>query len=84
MALESMGCGRPSHIQAAALRDWRDVSPAAGAATVICDAAGSGKTLAYLVPLIQVRSLFPKALGAVLGVCRIMSAVGYALTLHSL
>lgn len=52
-ALASLGFGRPSHIQALSFTDLTGPPPAAGAATVICDAAGSGKTLAYLAPVLQ-------------------------------
>lgn len=52
-SLRAMGFGRPSHIQALAFKDLTGAPPAAGSATILCDAAGSGKTLAYLAPLIQ-------------------------------
>jgi ATP-dependent RNA helicase DDX18/HAS1 len=66
-ALASLGVERPSHIQAAALRalprGGGGAQPARAAAppaavshpppVLIADHAGSGKTLAYLVPLVQ-------------------------------
>eukprot|EP00884_Botryococcus_braunii_P015652 jgi/Botrbrau1/2770/Bobra.0164s0047.1 len=48
-ALEGMGIQRPSHVQAAALRAFQDPSRSH---LVIADHAGSGKTLAYLLPLV--------------------------------
>lgn len=49
-ALASIGITRPSHIQAAAFRAIVSDAPH----VVVADHAGSGKTLAYLVPLIQI------------------------------
>lgn len=50
-SLASLGLHRPSHVQAEA---FRALSPtAASKHVVIADQAGSGKTLAYLVPLLQ-------------------------------
>lgn len=47
--LEAIGITRPSHVQAAAFR-----AVGSGARNiVVADYAGSGKTLAYLIPLIQ-------------------------------
>lgn len=48
-ALQSVGITRPSHIQAGAYRAL--LSPAQH--VILADHAGSGKTLAYLLPLIQ-------------------------------
>ncbi|GAB4820362.1 hypothetical protein N2152v2_007408 [Parachlorella kessleri] len=48
-ALASIGIKRPSHVQAAAYRAL--LSPARH--VILADHAGSGKTLAYLLPLIQ-------------------------------
>ena len=50
-ALAAIGAARPSHVQASA---WKAVSAVGGASphVAITDAAGSGKTLAYLVPLL--------------------------------
>lgn len=50
-ALKQLGFKRPSHIQAGALKAWRS-----GEAQhlALADQAGSGKTLAYLLPLFQV------------------------------
>ena len=50
-ALGAIGAARPSHVQASA---WKALSAVGGANphVAITDAAGSGKTLAYLVPLL--------------------------------
>eukprot|EP00892_Ulva_mutabilis_P011261 jgi/Ulvmu1/8507/UM044_0041.1 len=48
-ALNSIGLSRPSHVQAEALQ----ASFTGGRRVVVADQAGSGKTLAYLVPLVQ-------------------------------
>ena len=48
-ALQALGITRPSHIQAAAFRALSTGAPH----VVLADHAGSGKTLAYLGPLIQ-------------------------------
>jgi ATP-dependent RNA helicase DDX18/HAS1 len=50
-ALAAIGAARPSHVQASA---WKALSAVGGASphVAITDAAGSGKTLAYLVPLL--------------------------------
>lgn len=72
-ALPSIGAPRPSHVQCAA---WKALS-AMGASSphvAITDAAGSGKTLAYLVPLVaQLRAAeaagSPRAIGGCPRVC---------------
>lgn len=46
---EAIGVSRPSHVQAAT---WRAVGAGAGH-VLVADHAGSGKTLAYLVPIID-------------------------------
>ena len=48
-ALQELGIMRPSHIQAAAFRAFNSSAPH----IALADHAGSGKTLAYLVPLLQ-------------------------------
>lgn len=48
-ALNAVGVSRPSHIQAAAFRAFSSQAPH----IALADHAGSGKTLSYLVPLIQ-------------------------------
>ena len=49
-ALAAAGAAKPSMVQAAA---WRALEPgASGQHVLIADAAGSGKTLAYLAPLV--------------------------------
>ena len=50
-ALAALGIVRPSHIQAAA---FRALTAPGGRHVVLADHAGSGKTLAYLLPLLQV------------------------------
>ncbi|KAL6766845.1 hypothetical protein ACKKBG_A37610 [Auxenochlorella protothecoides x Auxenochlorella symbiontica] len=49
-ALSKTGVTRPSHIQAAA---WNAVTASPTSAFLLADHAGSGKTLAYLLPLVQ-------------------------------
>ncbi|GFH30702.1 uncharacterized protein HaLaN_29601, partial [Haematococcus lacustris] len=49
-ALKELGFKRPSHIQAGALKAWRS---AEAQHLALADQAGSGKTLAYLLPLFQ-------------------------------
>ncbi|PSC73217.1 DEAD-box ATP-dependent RNA helicase 50 isoform A [Micractinium conductrix] len=66
-ALTALGIMRPSHIQAAA---YRALAPGAGDAAphrhvVLADHAGSGKTLAYLLPLLQLLKAEEKLLGGV-------------------
>lgn len=53
-ALAALGIVRPSHIQAAA---FRAIAAPGGRHVVLADHAGSGKTLAYLLPLLQVGSM---------------------------
>ncbi|KAL4458181.1 hypothetical protein ABPG75_013046 [Micractinium tetrahymenae] len=55
-ALAALGITRPSHIQAASYRALGPLAAAGGAPprhVVLADHAGSGKTLAYLLPLLQ-------------------------------
>jgi len=53
-ALAAAGAARPSHIQAAAWRLLGGAQPAAASPhCLLMDAAGSGKTLAYLAPLLH-------------------------------
>jgi ATP-dependent RNA helicase DDX18/HAS1 len=58
-ALEAFGVTRPSHIQASALQALSTGAPH----VVLADHAGSGKTLAYIVPLVQALKAEEKALG---------------------
>ena len=58
-ALAAIGITRPSHIQAAAFKALATGAPH----VVLADHAGSGKTLAYLAPLIQVIKAEEKVLG---------------------
>eukprot|EP00877_Chromochloris_zofingiensis_P002029 jgi/Chrzof1/11827/Cz06g11130.t1 len=60
-ALKSLGIAKPSHIQAEAFQQL--VSPRTHH-VALADQAGSGKTLAYLVPLIQQLKQHEKKLGA--------------------
>jgi len=54
VALEAVGAQKPSHIQAAAWRLLCSPQPAAVSPhCLLVDAAGSGKTLAYLAPLLH-------------------------------
>jgi len=48
-AAKSLGFSRPSHVQAASFKHLSRKSSHA----VVADRAGSGKTLAYLLPLVQ-------------------------------
>eukprot|EP00198_Chlamydomonas_reinhardtii_P001248 XP_001690583.1 DEAD/DEAH box helicase-related protein [Chlamydomonas reinhardtii] len=50
-ALKTLGIQRPSHIQAAAFTAFNTHSDRS--ALVLADQAGSGKTMAYLLPLLQ-------------------------------
>ena len=58
-ALEAFGVTRPSHIQASAMQALSTGAPH----VVLADHAGSGKTLAYIVPLVQALKAEEKALG---------------------
>lgn len=60
-ALAELGITRPSHIQAAA---YRALCQGNGHNVVLADHAGSGKTLAYLLPLLQVLREEERILGA--------------------
>lgn len=58
-ALGAIGITRPSHIQAAAFKALSTGAPH----VVLADHAGSGKTLAYLAPLVQAIKAEEKVLG---------------------
>lgn len=58
-ALADVGISRPSHIQAAAFAALSSAAPH----VVLADHAGSGKTLAYLLPLVQALKAEEAALG---------------------
>ncbi|KAI7845180.1 hypothetical protein COHA_001225 [Chlorella ohadii] len=60
-ALAALGIVRPSHIQAAA---FRAIAAPGGRHVVLADHAGSGKTLAYLLPLLQALKEEEALLGA--------------------
>ncbi|EFN54452.1 hypothetical protein CHLNCDRAFT_135879 [Chlorella variabilis] len=60
-ALQTLGITRPSHIQAAA---YRALAQSGARHVVLADHAGSGKTLAYLLPLLQVLREEERVLGA--------------------